>query len=76
MCTKDDLTELQRATHLLRKGYEIQKLAVSFLNLIVVFTVGIDHKQPAPVRQRGGRERRPPRAADQLPGGLGQQDAD
>ena len=32
MCTKDDLTELQRATHLLRKGYEIQKLAVSPLN--------------------------------------------
>lgn len=29
MCTKDDLTELQRATFLLKKGYEIQKISVS-----------------------------------------------
>lgn len=29
MCTKEDLSELQRATFLLRKGYEIQKLSVS-----------------------------------------------
>jgi hypothetical protein len=28
MCTKEDMTELQRAVFLLRKGYEIQKLSV------------------------------------------------
>jgi hypothetical protein len=31
MCTKDDMTELQRATFLLKKGYEIQKISVSYL---------------------------------------------
>lgn len=30
MCTVEDLTELQRATFLLKKGYEIQKLSVNF----------------------------------------------
>ena len=28
MCTVEDLTEPQRATFLLKKGYEIQKLSV------------------------------------------------
>jgi hypothetical protein len=29
MCTKEDLSELERATFLLKKGYEIQKISVS-----------------------------------------------
>lgn len=33
MCTKEDLTELQRAIHLLKKGYEMQKLSVSVTQL-------------------------------------------
>jgi hypothetical protein len=28
-CTKEDLSELARAVHLLKKGYEVQKLSVS-----------------------------------------------
>lgn len=27
-CTKEDLSELARAVHLLKKGYEVQKLSV------------------------------------------------
>ena len=38
MCTKEDLTELQRATFLLKKGYEIQKISVStYLNNCFLF---------------------------------------
>lgn len=29
MCTKENLTEVQRAIHLLKKGYEMQKISVS-----------------------------------------------
>jgi hypothetical protein len=28
MCTKEDMTELQRACHLLKKGWELQKHSV------------------------------------------------
>jgi hypothetical protein len=39
MCTKHDFTELQRAIYLLRKGYEIQKLSVSYRRISIILIV-------------------------------------
>lgn len=33
MCTKEDMTELQRACHLLKKGWELQKHSVRIYHL-------------------------------------------
>jgi hypothetical protein len=59
MCTKEDMTELQRAVFLLKKGYEIQKISVinnlfrysrelganeELLNLIIVSMEDWDNK--------------------------------
>jgi len=36
MCTKEDMTELQRACLLLKKGWEIQKHSVRIFDLAVL----------------------------------------
>jgi len=32
MQTAEDLTEIKRAVHLMKKGYEVQKISVGFLH--------------------------------------------
>jgi hypothetical protein len=41
-CTKEDLTELARAVHLLKKGYEVQKLSVSAFDLTLKIINNLD----------------------------------
>lgn len=57
MCTKHDFTELQRAIYLLRKGYEIQKLSVSYrISIILIVILQVIHNLHRYSKEVGANE--------------------